>query len=410
MPLDNDVSLEEEALLKGLAAFVDHEVTPLEEANRELFEDPSACYAGKGGYSPEVQTLMRQVRNASADAGFYTMFCPEEIGGGGLGALMHFRAWEYLYHYCGPGRLLPTQVISHWSNGPSFLMAQLSPSLKDELLAKFMHGDISMCFAMSEPDAGSDAWSMGTRAVRDGDEWVINGSKQWISHSPHAEYALIFAVTNEELRGTKKGGVSAFMVPTSTPGFSLDSVIKLFGESGGNEGILSFTDMRVPAECLVGELDKGFALAIGGVSMGRMYNAGRCVGLARWALELATGYSKSREAFGHPISEYQGVSFQLADSAIEIYAAKTMSVDCGKRIDRGERVTRELAMVKAYATEMCFRVYDRCMQVHGGMGLTNEMRLYAGWHSSRAVRVADGSGEIMRRAVVKELLAGNLAI
>jgi acyl-CoA dehydrogenase len=139
-----------------------------------------------------------------------------------------------------------------------------------------------------------------------------------------------------------------------------------------------------------------------------MYNAGRCVGLARWALEQATEYASNRRTFGEPISQYQGVSFMLAESAMEVYATKTMAMDCAGRLERGETPLRDMAILKAFSTEMCFRVFDRCMQVLGGMGLTNETRLYDGWHQARAVRVADGSGEIMRRNIARYLLKGDL--
>ena len=397
------------ALLDGLKAFVDKEVTPREESNQKLLEDPRELYDESGGYSIPVQDLMRQVRTASARAGYYSMFCPEDLGGGGLGPVATYQAWEYLHNYCGPGRLLPYQAISHWTNGPSYLLGYMTPELRESVLNELMSGEKTMCFAMSEPDAGSDAWAMTTRAIRDGDDWVISGTKQWITNSPFAQYALVFAVTDGELAASHKGGISCFLVPTSSPGYQIDSVIKLFGHGGGNEAIISFNDVRVPSHNLVGDIDHGFALAVGGVSLGRMYNAGRCVGLARWALEAATEYAKDRRTFGHPISDYQGVSFQLAESAMEIYATKTMSLDCARRLERGEDASREMAMVKAYSTEMCFRVYDRCMQVHGGMGLTNEMRLYDGWHVARIIRLADGSGEIMRRNIVRALLRGQTA-
>jgi acyl-CoA dehydrogenase len=401
----DDSSMDE--VLAGLGALVDKRVLPLEDAHPELFEARD-MYDERGGYSDKVVDFMRQARMASAEAGYYGMFCPTQIGGAGLGAEASFRAWEYLHHRYGPARLLPYQTLAHWTSGPSYVLQSLSPRLTDELLPRFMSGEISSCFAMSEPDAGSDAWAMSSRAVRDGDEWVINGTKQWISNSPHASHALVFAVTDESARATRKGGITAFMVPTSTPGFSVDSIIKLFGHSGGNEAILSFTDVRVPADHIVGTVHKGFQLAIGGVGLGRMYNAGRCVGLARWALEKATGYAMERKAFGATISSYQGVSFQLADSAIEIYAAKQMSLDCARRIDAGVDARREIAMVKAYSTEMCFKVFDRCMQVHGGMGLTNEMHLHDGWHQARIIRLADGSGEVMRRTIATALFRGNL--
>jgi acyl-CoA dehydrogenase len=139
-----------------------------------------------------------------------------------------------------------------------------------------------------------------------------------------------------------------------------------------------------------------------------MYNAGRCVGLARWALEQATEYARERRAFGRPIADYQGVSFMLADSAMDIYATKSMALDCARRLEQGELPLRDMAILKAYSTEMCFRVFDRCMQVLGAMGLTNETRLYDGWHQARSIRVADGSGEIMRRNVARHLLKGEI--
>lgn len=394
-------------LLSGLADFVDREVVALEQQHDDVLHDDTRLYSAAGGYSLETQDLMRTVRMASAKAGFYAMLCPTEIGGGGLGPLASYETWEFLYHRYGPGRLLPYQAIAHWTSGPSYLLGHMTNAMRERVLSVLSSGEMTMCFAMSEPDAGSDAWSMQTKAERRGDTWIINGTKQWISNSPHANFVLLFAVTDRAKCAAHEGGISCFLIPADSPGFEVTSVIKLYGHRGGNEGILSFTDVVATEEQLVGDLDDGFRLALGGVSLGRMYNAGRSVGLARWAVELAVEYAKVRKAFGHPIADYQGVSFQLADSAIEIYAAKTMAIDCARRLEAGDRASREMAMVKAYSTEMCFRVYDRCMQIHGGMGLTNDVRLYDGWHQSRAIRIADGSGEIMRRNVARALLNGN---
>lgn len=404
-----DADTFEAEVQQGLGAFIDSEVVPLEEQHREHLEDPAWVYGPAGGYSQELQALMRQVRMRSAAAGYYAILCPTEIGGGGLGPIANVSIWEFMYRRYGPGRILPYQALGHWTNGPSFLFTQMTPALRTRALERLVSGEATTCFAMSEPDAGSDAWSMRTNAVKDGDSWVLNGTKQWISNSPYAAFATVFAVTDEEMKLTHKGGISCFLVPTDSPGFSIDSIIKIFGHPGGNEAIISFKDVRVPADSVIGELHRGFDLALNGVSLGRMYNAGRCVGLARWALELATNYSKDRQAFGHPIADYQGVSFQLAESAMDIYATKSMALDCARRLERGELPLRDMAILKAYSTEMCFRVFDRSMQVLGGMGLTNETRLYDGWHQSRAIRVADGSSEIMRRNIARHLLKGETA-
>jgi acyl-CoA dehydrogenase len=393
-------------VLQGLSAFVDQEVVPLEDEHREHLDDPAWAYKPDGAYSAELQALMRTVRMKSAAAGYYSALCPAEIGGGGLGPVANVTMWEFIYHRYGPGRILPYQALAHWATGPSFLLAEMTPSLREQVLDRMMTGEATTCFAMSEPEAGSDAWSMTTRAVRDGDFFVLNGTKQWITNSPYASFAMVFAVTDADMRRDRKGGISCFLVPTDAPGFSVDSVIKMFGQPGGTEAIISFRDVRVPAEAVVGTLHRGFDLALGGVSHGRMYNAGRCIGLARWALEQATAYAQERRAFGRPIADYQGVSFMLADSAMDVYATKAMALDCARRLDRGELPLRDMAIIKAFSTEMCFRVYDRCMQVLGGMGLTNETRLYDGWHQARAVRVADGSSEVMRRNVASYLLKG----
>ncbi|WP_109527459.1 acyl-CoA dehydrogenase family protein [Nocardia aurea] len=395
-------------LIEGIAAFVKRKVVPLEEANRELLENPRLTFDEKGGYSAPVLDLMRQVREASAAAGYYAMFAPEELGGEGLGALALFCVWEGLSHLVGPGRLLPDQVIGHWTSGPSFLLGEVHPSLRDGVVQEVMSGAATVCFGMSEPDAGSDAWAMSTRAVRDGDSWVLNGTKQWTSNSAHGKYAFVWAVTDDQKRRDRTGGITLFLVPTDTPGFAVDSVLRLFEHVGGNETILSLSDVRVPDTHVVGAVDQGFALALQGVSNGRMYNAGHCVGMAKWALEEANRYTTVRTAFGNPIADYQGVSFQLADCAIEIYASKTMSVDCARRLDRGEKARKELNIVKAYTTEACFRIFDRCMQVCGGMGLTNEMRFVSGWHFARMVRIADGTGEVMRRNIANSLRKGDL--
>jgi acyl-CoA dehydrogenase len=396
-------------LVEGIRAFVKSEVVPLEDAHRDLLENARLTYDEQGGYSAPVLDLCRQVREASAKAGYYSMFAPESVGGAGLGARALYELWEGLSHFVGSGRPLPEQVIGHWTSGPSFLLGELQPALRDTVTEEVMTGAATVCFGMSEPDAGSDAWAMSTRAVRDGDGWVLNGTKQWTSNAAHAKYAFVWAVTDEGMRRQRKGGITLFLVPADTPGFRVDSVLRLFEHVGGHETIVSLTDVRIPDENVVGTLHQGFALALRGVSNGRMYNAGHCVGMARWALETATDYASVRHAFGKPIADYQGVSFQLADCAMDIYASKAISLDCARRLDRGQRALKELNMVKAYTTEACFRVFDRCMQVCGGMGLTNEMRLVSGWHFARMVRVADGTGEVMRRNIANSLRKGDLS-
>jgi acyl-CoA dehydrogenase len=399
--LVEDATVDE--VIENLHGFVEAVVLPLEKEHAKLLDDPRRVYDERGAYSADVKKLKRAVRRQSAEAGYYNMFVPEALGGGGFGAYMLYRVWETLYHRYGPARLLPYATVAHWSYGPSVLCSAISPQATEAALPRLMSGEATCCFGMSEPDAGSDAWAMRTRAIRVGNDWVITGTKQWITNSPSADYMFVWAVTDEDLRRDRKGGISCFFLPIDTAGLAVDSVIKLFGHVGGDEGIVSFRDARVPSSALCGTLHDGFKLALAGVNTGRLYNAGRCVGLARWALDKASEYATQRKTFGKAISQYQGVSFQLADSAIEVYAADCMSRDCARRLDRGEAANDQVAMVKVYTTEMGTRVYDRCMQVHGGMGLTNEIKLYDGWQQARIVRIADGSTEIMRRNIAASL-------
>lgn len=390
-------------ILDGLRGFIDGVVAPLEKDGAAILSDPRRAWDERGAHAPEVRAMLREVRKRSADAGYYTMFVPEAIGGGGFGAELLYRAWHEVYHHCGPDRPLAYASISHWSSGPSLLCAHLSEQAKAADLPLLMSGEKTCCFAMSEPDAGTDALAMRTSARKTEDGWVINGTKQWITNSPVADYVFVWAVTDEAARAERRGGISCFFLPASTPGFRVDSVIKLFGHVGGDEGILSFADVHVPDTALVGEAGKGFNLAMAGVTTGRLYNAGRCTGLARWALDQASSYAQQRKTFGRPIGSYQGVGFQLADCAVDIHASHTMSLDCARRIDGGDPARNEIAMVKLFSTEMCSRVYERCMQVHGGMGLTNETRFFDGWHMARILRIADGSAEILRRNIARSL-------
>lgn len=189
-------------------------------------------------------------------------------------------------------------ALAHWAFGRSRLLEQVTHEAREQFMPGLMAGTHSMSFGLSEPNAGSDASMVKTRAEKDGDGWRISGRKIWTSNAPIADYCVVFAVTDAELAAKKRGGISAFMVPTSSPGFEIQRVIKLFGHIGGDEAEISLDEERVEPWQLVGELNQGFAAALYGVSIGRIYNSARLVGYGRWAVELALDYAKSREAFG----------------------------------------------------------------------------------------------------------------
>jgi acyl-CoA dehydrogenase len=397
-------------ILEGLRAFLAAEVKPRHERHIELLDNPRKVYDENGRYSRRVLDLKREIRTASADAGYYLMLAPKSVGGEGLGFTALYEVWETIFRVCGMRHWLGWDTVAHWTKGPSPVFEHLDPAVRDRVLPELASGERTTCFAMSEPDAGSDAWMMRTRAVETADGWRIDGEKQWISGAPNAAHAVVFAVTDSDAAAARKGGITAFLVPTDTPGFAVYSVVPMFGHAGSNEGIIQFSGVEVPADHVIGEVGEGFSLALAGVSLGRLYNAAKGVGLARWALKQALDYIQQRRAFGSPISSFQGVTFPLADGAMEVHAANLVGLDCARLLDAGRPARKELAMAKAYATEAGARAIDSAIQAHGAMGFTNELGLAEAWQQLRQVWVADGSSEILRRTIVRELLKGDRAL
>ena len=398
------------ALADAVEAFIRAEIVPRHEKHHRLLSEPRLTYAEDGRYVPEVVALIREVRMAAARAGYYTMCVPEALGGAGLGLLAYFVVWERIYRICGSHHWLGAYIVSHWAFGPSPVLAQVTDQAKDEILAGMLEGRTSMCFGMSEPGAGSDAAMLKTRAEPDGNGWRLNGRKIWTTNSPQADYCIVFAITDPERAARKAGGISAFLVPTSSPGFTVESIIRMHGSVGGNEGALVLENIRVEPWQVVGTLHEGFRIGLLGVSLGRIYNSARAVGLGRWALQMALDYARQREAFGKPISEYQGVTFPLAESAMELHAAHLMALNVAALLDSGQRAIKELSMAKAYAVEIGARALDRAIQAHGAIGFTNELGLVHAWQDVRSVNVADGTNEILRRTIVQRLLAGDVEL
>ncbi len=395
------------AVRDAIEVFVRREVLPRHEQHAALLDDPRRRYAADGRYADEVYAIIREIRMASAEAGFFNMCVPEAMGGGGLGHRAYFVAWQTVYHTCGARHFLAPYTIGHWAFAASAVLEHVSTQVRQHILPELLSGRRSMCFGLSEPGAGSDASMIKTRAVADGDGWRISGRKLWTSNSPHADYCVVFAVTDAQAAAAHQGGISAFLIPTTAPGFEVESVVKLFGHAGGDEGALVLDNIRVEPEQLVGKLHQGFGTALLGVSLGRVYNAARAVGLGRFAIELALKYVQQREAFGHPIAEYQGITFPLAESAMQLHAAHLMGINAATLLDRGERAIKELSMAKCYAVEVGLEAVNRAMQAHGGMGLTNEVGLAEIWQILRIINIADGTNEILRRTILQRLLKGD---
>jgi len=396
------------AIAEAVLRFVEREVLPLQQRHQDLLGSERTLFDASGRYVPEVLALRQQVRKRSAELGFYTLFGDEKLGGGGQGAQVMAHVQEVLNHRVGPAQSLVQTVVlpSPFTNGLSPVLRHLKPDIFEKYCDGIASGDKTLCFGLSEPDAGSDVFGMKARAVRDGDEWVLTGTKQWITNSPYADYAMVFALTDPEAAARHKGGVTGFFVDTRALGFSVPRVINTMGHLGGDTGVIVLDGVRVRDDHRLGEVGHGLAVAMDGVNAGRMGMAASCLGLARWALDQAVEYAKVRKTFGVPIAEHQAIQLMLADSAMDIYAAKTMIQNCAWRLDSGRASTAQVSMVKAFSTEMLGRVMDRSIQIHGGMGLTNELRLEEGYRFARVMRIPDGTGEIQRRTIARQLLTG----
>lgn len=405
-----DYPAEIREIRQAVGQFIEAEVKPRHAALAHLADDPSTRYDATGRYVQPIRDAIREIRMASAKAGFYAMCAPKEIGGEGLGYLAWYGVWARVAEETAAGYWMGDAMIAHWASGPSPVVTQLSAHCRDAILPALLSGEKTMCFGMSEPDAGSDAMMMKTRATRVAGGWRIQGSKIWTSYSPYASYCILFAVTDPERAKARKGGISCFLVPTDSAGFEVQRIIKMWGQSGGNEAVLLFNDVFVPEENLVGELDKGFRVAMLGVNLGRVYNSARAIAVASRGLREAFDYTRQRQTFGRPISEYQGVTFPLTESVMDIQCAHLYALNTCHLLDQGHRLTTELAIMKHQATRAGYIAMDRTMQAFGAIGMTNEMHYSENFLRLRMVNIADGSNEILKRTVSNNILSDSFEI
>lgn len=402
---------EEDAILDGLFTFIERKVVPVQKELQAYFEDSRLYFDESGHEAKAVADARKQVRIDAAEAGYYNLFTPTELGGSGLGKRFYVRVTEAVSRRYGPGEPrehLATGVIPNVFIGPGPIWLHAQEELRAQVLPALLAGEIRSSFGLSEPDAGTDNWGMRTTAVRDGDDWVINGQKQWTSWVAEADFLFVFAVTDRELRDARKGGITCFYVPTDTPGYELSSVIRLFNDPGGREGILSFTDCRVPDAWRIGEVGQGIKMAFETLTTTRLWLAARCLGEALWAYDKSLEYAKVRHTFGQPLGQHQSIQNLLADMAVDLYASHTMAMDCACRADEGLDVRTETALVKYQATNAATRVFDNAMQIHGGMGFASETLLTDGWRHARISRMTEGSDQMMQRSIAMQMLKHGL--
>lgn len=315
---------------------------------------------------------------------------PEEWGGAGLDYLSLVLAIEEIAAADGA----VSTIVSVQNSLPcGILLRYGSDAQKQQWLPRLASGERLGCFCLTEPQAGSDAANLKATARRDGDGWVINGVKQYITSGSTADLAIVFAVTD---RSAGKRGISAFLVPTATPGYTVARIEEKMGQHASDTAQIIFDECRVSADALLGEEGAGYRIALANLEAGRIGIAAQCLGMARAALHLAVAYAKQREVFGVPIIEHQAVSFRLADMATRLEAARQLVWHAASLKDAGRPCLAEASMAKLFASEMAEKICSDAMQIHGGCGYTRETRIEKIVRDVRVTQIYEGASDIQR--------------
>ena len=342
--------------------------------------------------------LIRRIQAKALEAGLYAANIPEEFGGAGLDTL----TW-LLYEK----ELGKANYALHWTcvARPSNILCAGTDEQRRKYLEPCVRGEKWDCLAMTEPGAGSDLRGMKATAKPDGDDWILNGTKHFISHADIADFAICFMKSGEEEtpRG-KRALITAFFVDKETPGFAVRDGYRSVSHQGYTNSVLEFDDCRVPAGAILGEVHKGFEVANKWLGATRLQVAATCLGRAERAFAHAVSWAAERKQFGQPIGKFQGVSFKLADMAVELKAAELLTLEAGWKFDRGSVTDSDMAIAKLKATEMLAFVADEAIQIHGGMGLMDELPLERIWRDARVERIWEGTSEIQRHIISRALL------
>ncbi len=341
--------------------------------------------------------VAQEIRRKTLDLGFYACNFPESAGGAGLNHL----EFALVERELGRGSM----ALTHFFGRPQNILMACEGAQIEQYRDPAVRGEKMDALAMTEPGAGSDVRSMSCAARRDGGDWVLNGTKHFISGAEHADFVIVFCATGEDAtpRGPKKR-ITTFLVDRGTPGFTIRDGYRSVSHRGYHNMILEFDDCRLPDAAVLGAVDGGFEVMNTWLYATRITVATMCVGRARRVFDLALSYAAQREQFGQPIGRFQGVSFQLADMITEIDAADLLTLAAADRLDRGLPANREIASAKLYASEMLARVTDAAIQVHGGMGLMDDLPLERFWRDARVERIWDGTSEIQRHIISRDLL------
>ncbi|MFC7321731.1 acyl-CoA dehydrogenase family protein [Halobacillus campisalis] len=381
---------EQQMVQKTIRKFVEKELIPLE--NDVLRNERE----GKPGISSEK---MKELQLKAKDAGFWGINTPEEYGGADLGQMM--MAIVLI-------EVSKTFVPFQFGGSADNILYYGNEEQKQNYLLPTINGEKRSCFAMTEPGAGSDTRNLKMTAVKDGDEWILNGEKTFITGGNEADFVMVVAITNKELHESSGGreGVTCFIADREMGWKS--EYIHTMGEWG--PAGLVFDNVRVPDRNILGKVNAGYDLGLEWIGFARWIVGARAVGAAERLLKMAVDYSKERETFGKPISSRQAIQWQIADSAVEIEAAKWLVLNAAFTLDQGEDNRHAASMAKLYGANMGNRVVDRVLQIHGGMGYTRELPIERWYREARLWRIYDGTDEIQRLIISRNLLKGHVKI
>ena len=382
--MDFALNEEQEMIVKATRDFVRQELVPHE---REV-EDTGVLRA----------ELYTELKRKAIAAGLYAANMPTEVGGAGLDAV----SWVLYEKELGyTGYALQYACVAR----PSNILLACAGEQRERYLLPTVRGERVDCLAMTEPGAGSDLRGMKTSAVARGDDFIINGTKHFISHADHADFVILFAASGEEeaARG-KRRLITAFLIDKGTPGFSVRPGYRNVSHRGYNNSILEFSDCRVPRSAILGELHRGFEVANTWLGATRLQVAATCLGRAERALEAAKQWAVDRVQFGQQIGKFQGVAFKLADMAVELRAAELLTLEAAWKLEQKIASDMDMAIAKLKASEMLAMVADEALQIHGGIGLMSELPLERIWRDARIERIWDGTSEVQRHIISRALL------
>jgi acyl-CoA dehydrogenase len=384
--MDLTLTEEESEVREWVRTFVTKEIMPLEQTvlERERRHERGVTF-------DELKALQDKAR----ESGFFGVQTPEEYGGMGLGALMSALIEVEL------GRSF---VQFKFGGDADNILFSANDEQKESYLLPTINGEKHSCFAITEPGAGSDARNIRTTAVRDGDEWVINGEKTFITGGDIADFCLVFAVTDKE-KGAD-GGVTCFLADRDAGWTS--TTIDTMGEWG--PAGLSFQDVRVPHSSILGEEGRGFELAMKWIGKGRYMLPARALGACERLVEMAMEHAQNRETFGAPIATRQAIQWMVADSAVEIEALRWLVLTAAWQVDNGRDSRQAQSMAKLYGGVKANEIVDRMLQIHGGMGYTRELPIERWYRELRLLRIYEGTDEIQRRTIARNLLAGHASV